>query len=56
MELGRQAAVARREVVDTPGVREFTPADTDRRNLWGWFPEIARLQGQCAYADCTHIQ
>jgi len=42
------------EVVDTPGVREFTPADTDRRNLWGWFPEIARLQGQCAFADCTH--
>jgi len=42
------------EVVDTPGVREFTPADTDRRNLWGWFPEIARLQGQCAFGDCTH--
>ena len=45
----------RAEIVDTPGVREFTPADTDRRNLWGWFPEIARLQGQCTYADCTHI-
>ena len=28
------------EVIDTPGVREFTPADTDRRNLWGWFPEL----------------
>ena len=45
----------RAEVIDTPGVREFTPADTDRRNLWGWFPEIARLQGQCAFANCTHI-
>lgn len=42
------------EVVDTPGVREFMPADTDRRNLWAWFPEIARLQGQCAYSSCTH--
>jgi ribosome biogenesis GTPase len=42
------------EIIDTPGVREFTPADTDRRNLWGWFPEIAALQGQCAFADCTH--
>jgi ribosome biogenesis GTPase len=42
------------ELIDTPGVREFTPADTDRRNLWGWFPEIARLQGQCSFADCTH--
>jgi ribosome biogenesis GTPase / thiamine phosphate phosphatase len=44
------------EVIDTPGVREFTPADTDRRNLWGWFPEIAALQGQCAYSDCDHTQ
>jgi|GEM_PF-43324 len=42
------------EIVDTPGVREFTPADTDRRNLWGWFPEIAKLQGQCTYTNCTH--
>ena len=42
------------EVIDTPGVREFTPADTDRRNLWGWFPELVRLQGQCGFADCTH--
>jgi len=42
------------ELVDTPGVREFTPAETDRQNLWGWFPEIAKLIGQCAFADCTH--
>ena len=44
------------EVVDTPGVREFTPTDTDRQNLWGWFPEMAKLQGQCAYANCTHTR
>lgn len=43
------------EVIDTPGVREFTPAETDRRNLWGWFPEMAKLQGQCTYADCAHL-
>ena len=42
------------EVIDTPGVREFTPADTDRKNLWAWFPELAARQGQCAFADCTH--
>ena len=46
----------RAEIVDTPGVREFTPADTDRQNLWGWFPEIAKLQGQCTYADCVHLK
>ena len=34
--------------------RGLIPADTDRRNLWGWFPELAALQGQCAFADCTH--
>ena len=45
----------RAELVDTPGVREFTPAETDRQNLWGWFPELAKLQGQCEYSDCTHI-
>ena len=50
----RLASGALAEVIDTPGVREFTPADTDRRNLWGWFPELVRLQGQCAFADCTH--
>lgn len=43
------------ELIDTPGVREFTPADTDRQNLWGWFPEIAKYQGQCSYSDCTHV-
>ncbi|MCY3023295.1 MAG: ribosome small subunit-dependent GTPase A, partial [Planctomycetota bacterium] len=45
----------RAEIVDTPGVREFAPADTDRRSLWAWFPELARLQGQCEYANCTHF-
>lgn len=45
----------RAELIDTPGVREFTPADTDKQNLWGWFPEIAKLQGQCTYSDCKHL-
>lgn len=42
------------EIIDTPGVREFTPADTDRQNLWAWFPEIAARRDGCAFADCTH--
>lgn len=42
------------EVIDTPGIREFTPADTDRQNLWAWFPEIALRNGQCGFSDCTH--
>lgn len=43
------------EVIDTPGIREFTPADTDRKNLWGWFPEIAARREACGFSDCTHL-
>ncbi|MBI3832115.1 MAG: ribosome small subunit-dependent GTPase A [Planctomycetes bacterium] len=46
--------VAGGEVIDAPGVREFTPADTDRKNLWAWFPEIASRQGQCEFNNCSH--
>jgi len=41
-------------VIDTPGIREFTPADTDRKNLWAWFPEIASRKDRCGFSDCTH--
>lgn len=50
----RPGPAPRLSVIDTPGVREFTPADTDRGNLWGWFPEIRVLQGKCRFADCSH--
>jgi ribosome biogenesis GTPase len=43
------------ETIDTPGIREFTPADTDRKNLWGWFPEIAARRDACGFSDCTHL-
>ncbi len=43
------------EVIDTPGIREFTPADTDRKNLWGWFPEIVARRDACGFSDCTHL-
>ncbi|MCW8133507.1 MAG: ribosome small subunit-dependent GTPase A [Planctomycetota bacterium] len=42
------------ELIDAPGVREFTPADTDRKNLWAWFPEIAGRRAGCNFSDCTH--
>jgi ribosome biogenesis GTPase len=45
---------AHAEIIDTPGVRELTPTDTDRKNLWAWFPEIAARVGQCAFPSCTH--
>lgn len=41
-------------VVDTPGLREFTPAGVDRRNLWSFFPEIAACREACAFPNCTH--
>jgi len=49
-----QGKLAGAEIIDAPGVREFTPADTDRQNLWACFSEIAALQGQCRFPDCTH--
>lgn len=50
----RMYRVAGGELIDAPGVREFTPADTDRKNLWAWFPEIAARRGGCTFNDCTH--
>ena len=41
-------------VVDTPGFREFLPADIPRTELWLHFPEMAALGGACRYKDCLH--
>ena len=42
-------------VVDTPGIREFGLAGMRKRDLAGFFPEIARLADWCRYSDCTHL-
>jgi ribosome biogenesis GTPase len=43
-------------VVDTPGIREFGLAGLSRRDLAGFYPEIATLAGKCQFADCSHTR
>jgi len=41
-------------VIDTPGIREFGLAFLGRKELAGFYPEIAARMGACAFADCSH--
>lgn len=43
-------------VIDTPGIREFGLAGLSRRELAGYYPEMAALAGDCQYGNCSHIQ
>ena len=40
--------------IDTPGIRVFRLHGVTRAELRGLFPEFARFQEGCRYADCTH--
>ncbi|MBN2047738.1 MAG: ribosome small subunit-dependent GTPase A [Anaerolineaceae bacterium] len=42
-------------VVDTPGIREFGLNGVERRELSGYFPEIASLSPRCRFSDCLHV-
>jgi ribosome biogenesis GTPase len=41
-------------VVDTPGIREFGLSGLSRGELVRFYPEIAAVQGQCRFGDCSH--
>ncbi len=43
------------EVIDTPGIRGFSPAGLDVRELPFAFPEIAEAAAQCRFRTCLHI-
>ncbi len=43
-------------VVDTPGVREFGLAGLRKRELAGFYPEIASLAPGCRFGDCAHLE
>lgn len=42
-------------VVDTPGIREFGLSGLRREELARFYPEIAAVQGDCRFGDCSHI-
>jgi ribosome biogenesis GTPase len=41
-------------VVDTPGIREFGLSGLRRAELVNFYPEIAALQGDCRFSNCSH--
>jgi ribosome biogenesis GTPase len=42
------------ELVDSPGVRDFSPPLPAPREVAGGFREIAALSGNCRFRDCLH--
>ena len=42
-------------IVDTPGIREFGLWGIKRDELARYFPEIARVEGQCKFRSCAHL-
>ncbi len=42
-------------VVDTPGLKEFGLWNLTLADLQAAFPEIARLDSQCRFQNCTHL-
>ncbi len=42
-------------VVDTPGIREFTLWDIDKRDVAQFFPQIWELSADCRMPDCVHM-
>ena len=42
-------------VIDTPGVRRFSPEDADQANIAAGFVEFAPHAADCRFRDCTHV-
>lgn len=42
-------------VVDTPGIREFTLWDIEKRDVAQFFPHIWELSADCRMPDCVHM-
>ncbi|RKY83930.1 ribosome small subunit-dependent GTPase A [candidate division KSB1 bacterium] len=42
-------------VMDTPGIREFSLWDIDKKSLHYYFKEFRKYINGCKYSDCVHI-
>ncbi len=42
-------------MVDTPGIREFTLWDIEKRDVAQFFPQIWELSHDCRMPDCVHM-
>jgi len=41
-------------LIDSPGVRDFTPVNLEREEILNGFIEIIPCRGRCKFANCTH--
>jgi ribosome biogenesis GTPase len=42
------------ELIDSPGVRDFTPHITSKAEIFYGFIEIRNIPGKCKFANCSH--
>ena len=43
------------ELIDSPGVRDYSPYIADPRDVASGFREFARVAGDCRFDDCRHL-
>ncbi len=41
-------------IIDSPGVRDFTPCNTSAQDITYGFPEIRQYASQCKFSNCSH--
>lgn len=41
-------------LIDSPGVRQFSPAPCDLSELESYYPDFAPFVGECKFNNCTH--
>jgi len=42
------------ELIDSPGVRDFTPTNRNKEDIVNGFVELRHYQGYCKFKNCTH--
>ena len=42
------------QLIDSPGVRDFSPVDLDREQILEGFIELRPYRGQCKFSNCSH--
>jgi len=42
-------------LIDSPGVRDFSPANLDKEQILNGFIELRPYRGKCKFANCSHI-
>ena len=42
-------------IIDTPGIKELGLIDTEREEIYHFFPEMRERFGQCKFHNCLHI-